>query len=184
MSHVRTGNDFLPHLPSLDIRDGAIDFLTDTYKQLLPSLGTYLTSPGGEVNLTEVDIILSRVAEIEDVVFRRRKEADQEQTRRRKQNASRVTPHPSHQPTPHPRLALAPAAPRATDFNAVGSDSAIVVDNQTAADRLRANLKRSHSQLSVDADIAEADTSMACKCGPQYSVQHSTAQHSYIFSAH
>lgn len=40
------GNDFLPHLPSLDIRDGAIDFLLECYKRLLHSLGDYLTSPG------------------------------------------------------------------------------------------------------------------------------------------
>merc|ERR1719331_458390 len=38
------GNDFLPHLPSLDIRDGAIDFLIECYKEMLPSLGNYLTS--------------------------------------------------------------------------------------------------------------------------------------------
>lgn len=35
------GNDFLPHLPSLDIREGAVDFLIEIYKQLLPSLGNF-----------------------------------------------------------------------------------------------------------------------------------------------
>ena len=33
------GNDFLPHLPSLDLKDGALDFLIEVYKELLPSLG-------------------------------------------------------------------------------------------------------------------------------------------------
>jgi 5'-3' exonuclease len=52
------GNDFLPHLPSLDIRDGAIDFLIESYKSILPSLGDYITSPGGNVNLPQADVIL------------------------------------------------------------------------------------------------------------------------------
>eukprot|EP01041_Mallomonas_annulata_P012916 gene12916-27244_t len=47
------GNDFLPHLPSLDIRDGAIDFLMEIYKQILPSLGDYLTYEGGNINLSK-----------------------------------------------------------------------------------------------------------------------------------
>jgi 5'-3' exoribonuclease 2 len=37
------GNDFLPHLPSLHIREGAIDVLMVIYKNVLPSLGDYLT---------------------------------------------------------------------------------------------------------------------------------------------
>jgi 5'-3' exoribonuclease 2 len=48
------GNDFLPHLPSLDIRDGAIDFLVEVYKELLPSMGGYITNPDGVVNLRQV----------------------------------------------------------------------------------------------------------------------------------
>mmetsp|Transcript_3131 Transcript_3131/g.4838 ORF Transcript_3131/g.4838 Transcript_3131/m.4838 type:complete len:1148 (+) Transcript_3131:90-3533(+) len=70
------GNDFLPHLPSLDIRDGAIEFLLEVYKDLLPSMGDYVTRPGGEVNLRQVDVLLSRVGEVEDEVFQQRKAAE------------------------------------------------------------------------------------------------------------
>jgi 5'-3' exoribonuclease 2 len=84
--YICVGNDFLPHLPSLDIRDGALDYLMDCYKDLLPAIGSYLTSPGGNVNLSAVDVLMARVSEVEDVVFRRRKEADDEQIRRRNQN--------------------------------------------------------------------------------------------------
>ena len=56
------GNDFLPHLPSLDIRDGALDFLFNVYKRILPSFGGFITSDGGRVNLLLVDRILEEVA--------------------------------------------------------------------------------------------------------------------------
>ena len=44
------GNDFLPHLPSLDIGEHAFDRLFDLYKRMLPTWGEggYLTD-GGEI---------------------------------------------------------------------------------------------------------------------------------------
>lgn len=87
------GNDFLPHLPSLDIRDGAIDFLMLVYKEMLPSLGGYITSPGGEVNLTQVDVLLARVGEIEDEVFKIKKIAEdvEAEKRSRSQQGTRLS---------------------------------------------------------------------------------------------
>jgi 5'-3' exoribonuclease 2 len=63
------GNDFLPHLPSLDIRDGALDFLFNVYQQVLPTLDGYLTMPGGNLNLPAINLILEHVGAIEDYVF-------------------------------------------------------------------------------------------------------------------
>eukprot|EP00644_Phytophthora_capsici_P014195 jgi/Phyca11/531963/estExt2_fgenesh1_pg.C_PHYCAscaffold_30124 len=77
------GNDFLPHLPSLDIRDGALDFLILLYAKLLPAMGGYLTD-GGNVNLSRVDVILAEVGQVEDVIFQRRalKQAENERVRK------------------------------------------------------------------------------------------------------
>jgi 5'-3' exoribonuclease 2 len=83
------GNDFLPHLPSLDIRDGAIDFLIEAYKELLPTMGNYITSPGGIVNLPQVNIIMKRVGEVEDQVFQRRKAMEDAEKERRARQSMR-----------------------------------------------------------------------------------------------
>lgn len=40
------GNDFLPHLPSLSIHEGALDMLLDMYQRVLPTLGGYMTESG------------------------------------------------------------------------------------------------------------------------------------------
>ena len=40
------GNDFLPHLPTLQIREGALDALIVIYKNQLPTLGDYLAKNG------------------------------------------------------------------------------------------------------------------------------------------
>lgn len=79
------GNDFLPHLPSLDIRDGALDFLLNVYQRILPTLGDYITRSGGFVNLSHVDIILNEVGQIEDYVFQMKHEAEQTEKRRRQE---------------------------------------------------------------------------------------------------
>ena len=67
------GNDFLPHLPSLDIRDGAIDTLMAIWRDNLPVMGGYVTKDG-IVNLDRAQYILDGLAKQEDAIFKRRRE--------------------------------------------------------------------------------------------------------------
>lgn len=63
------GNDFLPHLPSLQIREGALDALVFIYKNLLPSMGGYLSKGNGELNFTNVDVLLNDLTKLEEEFF-------------------------------------------------------------------------------------------------------------------
>ncbi len=67
------GNDFLPHLPSLEIREGAIDTLLKIWKQELSRMGGYMTCHGN-LELSRGQIILEGLARREDEIFRRRRE--------------------------------------------------------------------------------------------------------------
>ena len=83
------GNDFLPHLPSLDIRDGALDYLFNIYKRLLPTFTDYITNHGGNVNLSNVDVILAEVGAIEDYVFGMKHDNEQRQKKRMEEMKAR-----------------------------------------------------------------------------------------------
>ncbi|KAI5480844.1 5'-3' exoribonuclease 2 [Pseudohyphozyma bogoriensis] len=77
------GNDFLPHLPSLEIREGAIDTLMTIWKTSLDRMGGYL-SEHGHCNLKRAKIILEGLASREDEIFRKRREAEERQDRNEK----------------------------------------------------------------------------------------------------
>lgn len=68
------GNDFLPHLPSLEIREGAIDTLLRIWRRELPRMGGYLTNHG-QLELSRAQIILEGLAQREDEIFKRRRES-------------------------------------------------------------------------------------------------------------
>lgn len=67
------GNDFLPHLPSLEIREGAIDTLLEIWKSELPRMGGYLAN-NGQIQLERAQLILEGLASREEKIFRRRRE--------------------------------------------------------------------------------------------------------------
>lgn len=78
------GNDFLPHLPTLDIREGAIEFLMELYKTEFVNTG-YLTSSGGDIDFVAVRKLLQKTGEKEDEIFQqraRRERSNQERNER------------------------------------------------------------------------------------------------------
>ena len=75
------GNDFLSHLPSLEIRQGAIDTLCDLYKSLLVPMGGYICD-GGDVNVTRAKQFCVGLGSLEDDLLARRK-VDQDRMKRR-----------------------------------------------------------------------------------------------------
>ncbi|CAN6630335.1 5'-3' exoribonuclease 2 [Trichomonascus vanleenenianus] len=78
------GNDFLPHLPCLDVRDNSIDMLTSMWKRSLPSMKGYMTADG-EVILDRVEVLLRSLGQQEDNIFRKRREGEV----RQRENAKR-----------------------------------------------------------------------------------------------
>ncbi|KAK2768217.1 5'-3' exoribonuclease 2 [Arachnomyces sp. PD_36] len=78
------GNDFLPHLPSLDIRENGIDTLIAIWRDNIPLMGGYLTEDG-RVDLKRAQLILQGLAKQEDAIFRRRRQTEE----RKEANARR-----------------------------------------------------------------------------------------------
>lgn len=70
------GNDFLPHLPSLDIKENAIDLLISIWRENIPLMDDYVTKDG-IVNFNHAQLILNGLAKQEDGIFRRRRQAEE-----------------------------------------------------------------------------------------------------------
>jgi 5'-3' exoribonuclease 2 len=176
------GNDFLPHLPALEIRENGIDTLMAIWKDNLVEMGGYVTKDG-HVDLNRAQYIMSGLAKQEDAIFRRRKETEDRReasAKRRKlygQGNSRGGAAPSRSQGrpqnrdyessgPPPGLALHPISsfpsdlPKAITHDMVvnrGSVQQANLANKSAASVLKNQIQGLMSQASSEPGPANAE---------------------------
>ncbi|KJH53370.1 XRN 5'-3' exonuclease [Dictyocaulus viviparus] len=145
------GNDFLPHLPSLEIREGAIDRLIKLYKDMVYSMKGYLTKDGG-VYMDRVERIMLGLGEVEDEIFKRRQQEEERFKAIQKAKKARMSggtrpQAPSYIPQPGSII-----APKKEAFSMTGETTRTLAasarieamkfsENEEAARRLKMMLK-------------------------------------------
>jgi len=136
------GNDFLPHLPSLEIREGAIDTLIGIWKKHLSEWGGYLTD-SGRIHLERVEKMMSHLGLLEDQVFQKRR--DIEEKRRQNRINKRLEAHERTQANiskeeEAPEIVESVSMRTIQQVTVKVTSGASLEDNKAAAERLKASL--------------------------------------------
>ncbi|CEG79728.1 hypothetical protein RMATCC62417_14157 [Rhizopus microsporus] len=148
------GNDFLPHLPSLEIREGAISKLSLLWKQCMPFMGGYMTKDG-DVDLKRVQVLVSELGNMEDAIFRERRETEERRAegakRRKLENDRRAM---EARTLENNNFALMTAAP-------VNNPSAGMSNRDVAANRAQLRQANLSAAAALKAQLAGAAEDVA-----------------------
>ena len=139
-------------------REGAIDRLIRLYKEVVPQSHGYLTH-NGEVNLPRVQLMLNRLGEVEDGIFKKRREDELQFRQRQKAKRQRMdnsysspkwVPQGQFAPqpigsTPSPVQNARHEAYHMRQQSMNETDTAVNASNKNAAQDLRSLLKKDKS---------------------------------------
>lgn len=153
------GNDFLPHLPSLDIREGAIDMLVEIYKKNFVKMGGYVTRDG-HVYLDRMQVIVDELGRMEEFIFTKRKEIEERKMAakmRREREAKEQDTNDDYtlqRFLDMPKLSSDSKSSLASNDNSMTDDASIVVQPPVADENQVS--ERQKSPMIAESDVADS----------------------------